>query len=254
MAVQDKALTVVVGSLIGVLVIGSFIFAVSLGINIAIAPLTVALKDVGKLTVRVDNLEAQVKGLKQVPGRQAPQQPPAEDLSKVYDLPVADSYVLGKADAKITIVEFADFQCPFCARFHPLINEVYKAFPNDVKIIIKNYPLAFHPNARSAAKAAFAAGEQGKYFEMADLVIAGGADLSDEKYKEFAGKIGLNVERFVQDMKGKDAAFEKKIEADVALAGKSDVRGTPTYFINGKKTSARSPEAWTAEIQALLKK
>ena len=259
MAAKNKVFRIIVGAIVGIFVIVSFIFSVTLGINIAIAPLAVALKDVGKLTVRVDALESQLKAVKQdaanrpQPQQPQPQQPPAEDLSKVYDIPVADSYVLGKADARITIVEFADFQCPFCARFHPFINEVYKAFPNDVKIVVKNFPLGFHPNARPAAKAALAAGLQGKYFEMADLLIANGNALSEEKYKEFAGKIGLNVEQFLKDLKDKDADFEKKLEADMNLAGKVDVRGTPTYFLNGKKTNARSTEDWKAEVQALLK-
>ena len=254
MLLQDKMLMFVVRTLVGFLAVGSFIFAVSLGINIAIAPLAVELKDFGKLTVRVETLESEVKALKEASGGRAPQQPPVEDLNKVYDIPVDGSYVLGKADARATIVEFADFQCPFCGRFHPVMNEAYKAFPNDVKIMIKNYPLVFHPNARPAAKVALAAGLQGKYFEMVDLLIANGNVLSDEKYKEFAGKLGLNVEQFVKDLKDRDAEFDKKIDADMALGGQVDVRGTPTYFLNGKKTMARSPQQWTAEVQALLKK
>jgi protein-disulfide isomerase len=262
---SNKIFNIVVGSLIGILILGSFIIAMGFAINIATAPLANALKDVGKLTARADsmaaNLEAlksEITGLKQElagkPQRQAqqPQQPPAEDLNKVYDIPVGGSYVLGKADAKITIVEFSDFQCPFCARFHPFVGEAQKAFPNDVKVILKNFPLGFHPNARPAAKAALAAGLQGKYYEMADLLIAGGKDLSEAKYKEAAGKIEINVEQFLKDLKEKDAEFEKQIEADIALAGQVDVRGTPTYFLNGKKSNARSTEAWTSEIKALL--
>jgi protein-disulfide isomerase len=260
MVIEDKVVRVVVGALAGILVFAGLVLAVSSGIRIAVAPLAAALKDSGKIAVRMDALETEIKGLKQAlaarpqPQGNQPQQPSEEDLNKVYVLPADGSYVLGKADAKVTIVEFADFQCPFCARFHPAINEVYKAFPNDVKIMIKNYPLGFHPNARPAAKAALAAGLQGKYFEMADLLIASGNELSDAKYKEFAGKIGIDVEKFLQDLKDKDAEFEKKIEADMALAGKSDVRGTPTYFINGRKAQARNLQAWTDEVQALLKK
>jgi len=267
MASKNNALNVVIGSGVGIVVIGIFIVAVGFGINIAIAPLATALKDAGKLTAQVDNLTAridslntEINGLKtamaerpqQVAQPPQPQQPPAEDLNKVYDIPVGGSYVLGKADAKITIVEFSDFQCPFCARFHPLVGEAQKAFPNDVKVILKNFPLGFHPNARPAAKAALAAGLQGKYYEMADLLIASGNELSEAKYKEAAGKVGINVEQFLKDLKEKDAQFEKQIEADMAIAGQVDVRGTPTYFLNGKKTNARTTEAWTSEIKALL--
>jgi protein-disulfide isomerase len=247
---------------------GKFCSCTGFSINIATAPLAVTLKDVGKLTARADGLAAsietlksEIKGLKEElaakpqqpqPQQPQPQQPPAEDLSKVYDIPVGTSYVLGNPNAKITIVEFSDFQCPFCARFHPFILEARKAFPNDVKVVLKNFPLGFHPNARPAAKAALAAGLQGKYYEMAELLIASGNDLSEAKYKEIAGKVGINVDQFMKDLKDKDAEFEKKIEADIALGGQVDVRGTPTYFLNGKKTNARTTEMWTSEIKALL--
>ncbi len=266
MASKNKTLNIVAGSLAGILVLVSFILAMGFAINIATAPLATALKDVGKLAARTDGLatsvetlKSEIKGLKQElaarpqqPQPPQPQQPPAEDLNKVYDIPVAGSYILGNPNARITIVEFSDFQCPFCARFHPFVGEAQKAFPNDVKVILKNFPLGFHPNARPAAKAALAAGLQGKYYEMADILIASGNELSEAKYKEVAGKIGINVEQFMKDLKEKDAQFEKQIEADMAIAGQSDVRGTPTYFLNGKKTSARSTEQWTAEIKALL--
>ena len=268
MASENKVLNILVGAIAGILVVVCFIFAMAFGIKIAVTPMAASLKDVGKLTAqvealstRINGLESEIAGLKkalaerpQQPSPQQPEQPPAEDFSKVYDLPAAGSYVLGKPDAQITIVEFSDFQCPFCARFHPFIDEAYKAFPNDVKIIIKNFPLGFHPNARPAAKAALAAGLQGKYFEMVDLLLGSGNELSDAKYKELAGKLGINVGQFSKDLKDKDAEFEKKIEADIALAGQSDVRGTPTYFLNGKKAMARTTQAWTTEIQALLKK
>jgi protein-disulfide isomerase len=87
---------------------------------------------------------------------------------------------------------------------------------------------------------------------MVDLLIASGNELSEAKYKEIAGKVGINVDQFAKDLKDKDAEFEKKIEADIALGGQVDVRGTPTYFVNGKKTNARTSEALTAEIKALL--
>lgn len=266
MAIENKSLNIVVGSIVGIFVIGIFILAVSFGINIATAPLGVALKDAGKLAAQVENLAARINSLEsdiktmkidlaQRPQPQAPQpqEPPQEDLNRVYDIPVAGSYVLGNPNAKITIVEFSDFQCPFCARFHPMVGEAYKAFPNDVKVILKNFPLDFHPNARPAAKAALAAGLQGKYFEMADLLIANGNALSDEKYKEFAGQVGINVQKFVQDLKDNDAAFEQQIKTDMDIAGQVDVRGTPTYFLNGKKTVSRTPDALINEIKALLK-
>ena len=118
------------------------------------------------LELQVVRLQTQLsQGQGQVRAQaQQPQMPPQEDFSKAYDIPLDHSFVRGKKDAPVTIVEFVDFQCPFCARFHPPIEETLKAYPDQVSYVVKNFPLAFHPQARPAAKAALAAGEQGKYF------------------------------------------------------------------------------------------
>jgi protein-disulfide isomerase len=178
-------------------------------------------------------------------------QPPQEDMNKVYDLPLEGSYVLGNANAPATIVTFTDFQCPYCSRFYPGARDAVKALPNKVKLVIKHFPLGFHPNAKPAAKAALAAGLQGKFYEMSDLIFQNAAALSDDKYKELAKQLGLNVDKFTKDLKDKDAEFEKKIQADMALAGKAEVRGTPTYFLNGKKSMSRDLEGWKKEIEAV---
>ena len=89
---------------------------------------------------------------------------------------------------------------------------------------------------------------------MSSLIFDNAAALSDDKFKELAGKAGLNVAQFLKDLKDKDALYEKVIQTDMELAGKSDVRGTPTYFLNGKKTNARTADVWKAEIAAILKK
>ena len=111
------------------------------------------------LETKIKSLEDAVKQAKGSGGNNR-QGPPPEDLSKVYDIEVAHTPIKGKKNAPITIVEFADFQCPFCARFHPPVMEVLNAYPNKVNYMVKNFPLSFHPQAKPAAKAAFAAGEQ----------------------------------------------------------------------------------------------
>lgn len=181
----------------------------------------------------------------------APQVPPQEDMNKVHDLPIDGSYVFGKPEAPATIVNFTDYQCPFCARFNPGARDVVKAMPDKVKLVIKHYPLPFHPMAKSAAKAAMAAGLQGKFYEMSELIFQNAADLSEAKFQELAKQAGVNLTKFNKDLKDKDAEFEKKIQADMALAVKAEVRGTPTYFLNGKKTSARDLESWKREVEAV---
>ena len=180
-----------------------------------------------------------------------PQAPPSEDMNKVYKLPVDGSYVLGKTNAPATITIFNDYQCPYCSRFYPGARDVVKAFPNKVNLVIKHFPLGFHPMAKPAAKAALAAGLQGKFYEMSDLIFQNAAALSEDKFKELAKQAGLNVDKFLKDLKHKDAEFEKKIQDDMALAAQADVRGTPTYFLNGKKNMARDLETWKREVEAV---
>jgi len=180
------------------------------------------------------------------------QGPPSEDFSTVYNIAVDHSYVRGNKNAPVTIVEFVDFQCPFCARFHLPVIEVLKAYPKQVNYILKNFPLDFHPQARPAAKAAFAAGKQGKYWEMVDALLENGSNLSEAKYNELAKNLGLNVKKFLADYKNKDGQWESYIQKDITLASQVNVRGTPTFYINGKKTNARDVNSFKREIDQIL--
>jgi len=181
-----------------------------------------------------------------------PQQPPAEDMNKVYDIPVGVSTVMGKANAPITITEFSDFQCPFCARFYPAAKEVLAAYPDQVRLIVKLFPLSFHPNARPAAKLALAANEQGKFQGMMEALLANGGDVSDAKIKEYAQSLGLDYNKLMADYKNEDAQWEKQIQDDMQLGAAVDVRGTPTFYLNGKKTNSRDIHSFKAEIDPIL--
>lgn len=206
------------------------------------------------LEQRIAALENQLKAV-QAGGQpqQVPPPPPPEDFTTVYDIPVSHTPVIGKKNAPVTIVEFIDFQCPFCARFHAPVAEIVKANPDKVNYLMKNYPLPFHPQAKPAAKAAFAAGEQGKYKEMAEALLQNGQNLSEETFGKLAKDIGLNVERFWKDYRDKDAQWEKYIQADIDLGSRVQVRGTPTFYINGRKTNARDVAGWNQEIERILK-
>lgn len=198
------------------------------------------------------NLIQQAQGAQGAQARAQQPQPPEEDYTKAYTIGISHSPVQGKKNASVTITEFVDFQCPFCARFHPPILEVLKAYPDKVNYMLKNYPLPFHPNARPAAKAAFAAGEQGKYYEMADAILEDNSNLSEDKYKELAKKLGLNVEKFLKDYKDKDGQWEQYIKEDLDLGEEVAVRGTPTFYINGRKTMARDADGFKKEIDNIL--
>ncbi len=184
----------------------------------------------------------------------APARPgkPTEDPNKVYDIPVGDSFAKGPKDAKVTIVEFSDFQCPFCSRSTGLINDLLKAYPDDLQVVYKNFPLSFHKQAMPAAKAAIAAGKQGKFWEMHDMIFENYRTLADDKYPEYAEAIGIDVVQFKADME--DKSTQDLISAEMRQASKAGVRGTPTFFINGKKPQGRSLEIYKSIIDAEIKK
>lgn len=181
-----------------------------------------------------------------------PQQPPAEDMNKVYALDPGVSSILGNKNAPVTITEFSDFQCPFCSRFYSVIKDVLGAYPDKVRVVIKNFPLPFHPNARPAAKLAMAANEQGKFQGMMEALLNNGGDVSDAKIKEYTKSLGLDYDKLMADYKNKDAQWEKQIQDDMQLAGSSDVRGTPTFYLNGRKTNSRDLASFKSQIDSIL--
>jgi protein-disulfide isomerase len=180
------------------------------------------------------------------------QRPLGPDPARTYNLPVEGSPVKGPADAPVTIVEFSDYQCPFCARSEGLIAEVLQAYPTQVRFVYKHFPLtANHPQALPAALAAVAAQKQGKFWEMHDLLFANQRALSPEQIEGYARQLGLNMARFRADM-ASDAAKEQ-VEADRRLARRAGVRGTPTVFVNGRLLQNRTLDGVRALVDPMLK-
>ncbi len=144
---------------------------------------------------------------------------------------IGKSPVKGPSDAKITIVEFSDFECPFCSRGKATMDEVLKAYPNDVKIAFKNLPLPFHKSAVPAAKAAMAANMQGKFWEMHDKLFENQRELTPANFEKWAQEIGLDVAKFKTDMNNPE--IDKQIEEDKKIAEAQGIQGTPGFFVNG---------------------
>ncbi|RJQ46481.1 MAG: hypothetical protein C4538_06680 [Nitrospiraceae bacterium] len=186
------------------------------------------------------------------PAPAAQQGRPSIDFNKVYNLPVAHSAVKGNKNAPVTIVEFSDFQCPYCAQVSPTLMDVLKAYPKDVKLAFKHYPLPFHNYAMLAAKASEAAKEQGKFWEMHDLIFQNLGQITEESLKNFAQQLGLNAEKFSADLASNK--YDQIIQQDIALARSSDVSGTPTIFVNGKRMQYRSFNDFKQVIDTILKK
>lgn len=256
--VKNTLLAVGIGAIVGV----ALLVGMSAVVTNAVLPLSSKIEIMTDNQVRMEKalsekiavLEKKLAERPMPVAAAQPQRPPEPqmDLTTVHEIPVAKSYVLGNPNAPVTITEFSDLQCPFCARFHAPLKEVLKAYPDKVKIVFKNFPLGMHPQARPAAKAAMAAGQQGKYFEMVDLILQNQQSLSEEKYKEFATQLGIGVEKFTRDLKDKDAEFEAIINQEMELGSQVGVQGTPTYYLNGRQTIARSLDQWKAEIEKLL--
>jgi len=181
-----------------------------------------------------------------------PPQPGTPDANTRFRAEIKGAPMKGAKDAPVTIVQFSDFQCPFCSRVEPTVAKVMDEYKGKVRVVWRDLPLPFHPNAMPAAIAARAAGEQGKFWEMHDKIFADQAHMDRATYEKYAGELGLNMGKFKAALdanKGKEA-----IEADSAAGGKIGARGTPAFFINGKFLSGAQPfESFKAKIDEELK-
>ena len=146
---------------------------------------------------------------------------------------VADAPIKGSPTAKITLVEFADYECPHCKRFQPVLHQILDEFRSDVKLYFKHYPLPQHTNARLAAEAAVAAQKQGKFWQFQDKLWEKSDELTPAEIEKAAKDIGLDVAKFRQDMASEPVkARVQKDRSDGAAAG---IQATPTLYINGRE-------------------
>jgi protein-disulfide isomerase len=144
----------------------------------------------------------------------------------------------GPSNAKVTLVEFGDYQCPTCAAYHPLVKELLARYPQQLRLEYHHYPLiSIHPNAMMASMAAEAAGEQGRYWEMHDMIYEHQDQWSrkanpEAEFLTFAGRVGLNQNAFMQALRS--PAIQERILEDVVRAREGNLEGVPTFFINGE--------------------
>ncbi|MFL5400021.1 MAG: DsbA family protein [Myxococcales bacterium] len=158
---------------------------------------------------------------------------------QVRNVDPGDGPSIGPKHAKVTIVEWSDFQCPFCGRVDPTVRQILSTYKDDVRLVWRNEPLPFHPNALPAAKAAMAAHKQGKFWQMHELMFAHQNELSEAKYEEWAKQIGLDVARWKAD---KDSpAIAEAIQKDNSYGQQVGANGTPSFFINGKLIAGALP-------------
>lgn len=158
---------------------------------------------------------------------------PAKILDDPVKIPVAGAPVTGPTDAPVTIVEFSDFQCPYCAAAVPQIRQILQSYPKQIKLIFKQFPLEEHPQADLAATAAVAAQKQGKFWPMHDALFAHPDSLSRKAILGYAKDAGLDPDKLESDMD--TTQVRETVVRDVQDGNDANVQGTPTIFINGQR-------------------
>jgi protein-disulfide isomerase len=143
-------------------------------------------------------------------------------------------HVLGPPEARLVMVEYGDYQCPHCRRAHPIVRQIIGRFGSDLTFGFRHFPLTkIHPQARLAAQAAEAAGAQGKFWEMHDLLFQHQDQLELEHLAQYAAELQLDVPRFRDELN--TGVYSQRVRDDIASGIRSGVNGTPTFFIQNKR-------------------
>lgn len=174
---------------------------------------------------------------------------------KFLELPkvTAEDRVKGPENAPITMIEFSDFQCPYCKTASDTVKEVLAQYPDKIKFVYKNLPLPIHENAQYAAEAAECAGDQGMFFEMGDLLFANQAKLDKASIQNYSWKLKLNNKKFNECLDS--GKFKGKISADAKVAEEYSISGTPAFFVNDQFVGGvLSLEQFKVMIDGMLKK
>ena len=165
----------------------------------------------------------------------------------------ANDPIKGPKDAKVTVVEYSDFQCPFCSRGAATMTQVAEAYKDKVRIVFRDNPLPMHNRAPAAAEAAQCANEQGKFWEFHDKLFAAQTAMTDDDFKKYATELGLNVETFTSCFTS--GKYKADVQNDMKEGAAAGVQGTPAFFVNGRFVNGAQPfEAFKAMIDEELSK
>ncbi|AKF84344.1 Protein-disulfide isomerase [Myxococcus fulvus] len=181
----------------------------------------------------------------------ARQRPPISPV--VYKVPVDGSLIQGSESALVTLVEFSDYECPFCSRGHGTVKQLQQRYGDKLRLVMKHHPLDRHPRARPSAIAALAAGEQGRFWEYHDVIFANPRAQQEEDLERYAKQLGLDVERWKKDRM--DPKHAERVRRDETLAIQVGATGTPAFFINGRFINGAQPvEVFTGVVDEELAK
>lgn len=151
----------------------------------------------------------------------------------LLSIPVGnEDHSRGPLDAKLTVVEYGDYQCPYCGQAYPIVEQLLSKFADSMRLVFRNLPLSeVHPHAEAAAEMAEAVGLQGKFWEIHDTLFEHQRDLSDAALLRYAAAVGADVEKAELDISG--GGPRQRVDADFESAVRSGANGTPTFFVNG---------------------
>ncbi|MDP1889374.1 MAG: thioredoxin domain-containing protein [Gemmatimonadaceae bacterium] len=166
-----------------------------------------------------------------------------EVVAPAADLPAitSDDHVKGPENAKVTLIAYSDFECPYCLNHKATVDQVVENYGDDVRVVFRHFPLSFHPEAEKAAEASECAAEQGKFWEMHDKIFAANeaGTMSVNKWKEEAKKLGLNTTKFNDCLDS--GKYASNISDEAASGSAAGVEGTPATFVNGELVSGALP-------------
>lgn len=178
------------------------------------------------------------------------------DTSKSKGKPT--EHIMGKGQSGVTLVEYGDYQCPYCAQYYPVVKQVVEKYGDQIFFQFRNFPLmSMHQNAFAAARAAEAASMQGKFWQMHDLLYQNQTQWSNaasptSHFQQYAKQLGLDMSKYNKDFSS--SAVNDAINADIAEGNKLKVEATPTFFINGKKIKVTAdPSSFEQQIQDAIK-
>jgi protein-disulfide isomerase len=194
-----------------------------------------------KLEKKLEKIEQQTRFVALRVGWEDPDAPAVE-------IPIGDSYYQGADNPILTLVEFSDFECPYCAQAAPVLDRFVRDNADKVQLVFKHFPLGFHKKAMSAHVASLAAGKQGRFFEYRYRIAPYFRNLGDSLYMAAARDLNLDLDAFEAALKD-DVPLKKQVEVDMLLGREIGVQGTPTLYANGRLVKNRSYQG----LEALLK-
>ena len=226
---------------------------ISLGLNIASLVMLAKLlpQKANQDNANLEETVGQVLPSRNNPSAELPSQIENQPTTQTFKITKSD-HIRGEFNAPITLVEFSDFECPFCERHYPTMNKILNDYKGKVRLVYKHFPLGFHPNAQKAAEASECAGEQEKFWEYHDklfesLQIGYGV----ENFKKWAKDLALNINKFNGCLDS--GKYAQKVQADYQEGAQKEVNGTPATFVNGQLVSGALPyDSFKQIIESLL--